>query len=286
MVKTVETFQDFSFKKFTEPVVIVGGCKDMAAMQKWKDVRYMESFITKKVPVEVRMDKQDARPKKRRVYMTVADMLDHMRKDTPPYYYLAEYSLSGRQKDDIRFSFDALRSDYLDNKLFLGYDSYTNAHFHGDADFLVNQVVGKKTFYLWDYHDNPQLWRSNFVWPLTKYNHIKGNFFKMDRSKLKVYKVVLHPGDSLAIPPWWFHAVHGHDWSITITTVYTHRPFTHPMLMVRHTVASIPTYKTQLSIILLVVCFVSNNIYVKVTSLLLLVALLGLAIPHPDDTLA
>ena len=60
MLKIVETFQDFSFKKFTEPVVIVGGCKDMAAIKKWKDVRYMESFITKKVPVEVRMDKQDA----------------------------------------------------------------------------------------------------------------------------------------------------------------------------------------------------------------------------------
>jgi hypothetical protein len=48
MLKIVETFQDFSFKKFTEPVVIVGGCKDMAAIKKWKDVRYMESFITKK----------------------------------------------------------------------------------------------------------------------------------------------------------------------------------------------------------------------------------------------
>ena len=59
-VRTVKTFSDFDFKQFTEPVVIVGGCQDMAAIRKWKDVRYMESFITKNPVVEVRVDKQDA----------------------------------------------------------------------------------------------------------------------------------------------------------------------------------------------------------------------------------
>ena len=35
-----------------------------------------------------------------------------------------------------------------------------------------------------------------------------------------IYKVVLKPGDSLCIPPWWWHAVQGVGFSCSITKIF------------------------------------------------------------------
>ena len=41
-----------------------------------------------------------------------------------------------------------------------------------------------------------------------------------DHNKLKIYKVVLKPGDSLLIPPWWWHNAFSEDFSCSITKKY------------------------------------------------------------------
>ena len=42
----------------------------------------------------------------------------------------------------------------------------------------------------------------------------------MDHSKMKIYKVELEEGDSLMIPPWWWHAVEGIGLNCSITKTY------------------------------------------------------------------
>jgi hypothetical protein len=42
----------------------------------------------------------------------------------------------------------------------------------------------------------------------------------MDHSKMNIYKVELEEGDSLTIPPWWFHAVQGLGVSCSVTKTY------------------------------------------------------------------
>ena len=59
----------------------------------------------------------------------------------------------------------------------------------------------------------------NSFWNKNK-NFIFDNFFKLNHDSLKVYKVVLNPGNSLLIPPWWFHSVKGHGFSVSITKTY------------------------------------------------------------------
>ena len=71
---------------------------------------------------------------------------------------------------------------------------------------------------MYDYYDNPSL--EPFSIFHDKYNFIKDNFWDLDLSKYKVYKVVLEPGDCLLIPPWWYHAVKSIDMSCSITFVY------------------------------------------------------------------
>lgn len=71
---------------------------------------------------------------------------------------------------------------------------------------------------MFDYNDNPTLKMNPFI--SFSNNFIKDNFFKLDHDKYKIYKVVLKPGNSLLIPPWWFHAVQGNEFSCSITKVY------------------------------------------------------------------
>ena len=59
----------------------------------------------------------------------------------------------------------------------------------------------------------------NSIWSNNS-NFITDNFFKLNHKQFKIYKVTLQPGNSLLIPPWWFHAVKGHDLSCSITKVY------------------------------------------------------------------
>jgi hypothetical protein len=60
-----------------------------------------------------------------------------------------------------------------------------------------------------------------------KSNFAKEDFFQLDHSKMKVYKVTLQPGDSLMIPPWSWHATQGHGINMSLTQIFNRSDLTY-----------------------------------------------------------
>ena len=105
----------------------------------------------------------------------------------------------------------------LDTLIFFGKNSRSGCHVHGQEDYILNQIYGSKTVYMFDYYDN-FIFTNNFFGKQA--NFLCENIFNKDHSKMKIYKVVLNEGDSLTIPPWWWHATEGNDVSCSITKIY------------------------------------------------------------------
>jgi hypothetical protein len=119
--------------------------------------------------------------------------------------------------------------------------SGSQAHMHFRNDYILNQIIGTKIMYFMNIDDNihngfkitspysdyPRFLSFNKIPSQASTNHnftindINKNIFNidhLDHSKYKIYKVVLNPGDSIVIPPWWFHsAITYDDFSLSIT---------------------------------------------------------------------
>ena len=114
-----------------------------------------------------------------------------------------------------RFKF---KRKYILKDLYLGINTYANCHLHLSNDAVLNQIFGKKIVYMYNYYDNPSLEPVSIFHKNP--NFIKDNFWALDLSKYKLYRVVLEPGDCLLIPPWWYHAIKSINMACSITFIY------------------------------------------------------------------
>ena len=124
-------------------------------------------------------------------------------------------SYTNRFLDGIQLKFTQLK--------FSEFKDIQRMSVHEIRDYIIgNSNDSNKTLtiieYALNYYDNNIDFAGYFS---GRSNFIKDNFFQLDHSKMKIYKVDLLPGDSLCIPPWWLHAVQGFDHSISITKTYT-----------------------------------------------------------------
>lgn len=225
-IKTVSDFKEIDYNNFSEPVLVSQGCLSMTAVRRWS-VEYL-SQIFKDTPITVEVyqnkDSMGGTNVNKHQEKPFREVINHIMTGKPPFFYFAEIPISEYEKDigtflkqDIQNDFDRLRKP-VEELIFMGYDSLSGCHLHINDDYILNQIIGTKTIYLFHYRDNPQLKMRSF---LSKNNNfLKDNFFKLEHSKLKIYKVTLKPGNSLVIPPWWFHAVQGNKFSCSITKVY------------------------------------------------------------------
>lgn len=113
--------------------------------------------------------------------------------------------------------------------MFFGKNVGSTTHVHVSNDYILNQIFGEKTVYLFDFYDNSDqgLKFGNPCDPndelFLKKDTMEVFDFDIrltDHNKLKIYKVVLKPGDSLLIPPWWWHNAFSQDFSCSITKKY------------------------------------------------------------------
>ena len=111
--------------------------------------------------------------------------------------------------------------------VFFGKNASSSCHFHIWLNYLLHQIIGKKTLYMFDFNDNDDQLKRGSPWDIyRKFTFWKHNDKTLnmkdeeERKKLKLYKVTLEPGDSLMIPPWWYHDTTGHGLSCSITSKY------------------------------------------------------------------
>lgn len=215
------------FNDFKKPLIIRGGCKDTLAYKNWNLNYICDSFEV--LPSDIFSSKenmQSSKPDDRAVIIKTNILRDKLFNKYPPYYYVANQFIPQDFENiinDLKSKSDLYRmpgwNGYTGYNLFIGNETYTNSHLHFFQDFLVNVIIGKKIFYMWHVDDNKSLHDEEYQ--RTHYN-IK-NFWKRDHSKMKIYKAVLNEGDSMILPPWWYHAVYTPGFCIMCAKIYNKR---------------------------------------------------------------
>jgi hypothetical protein len=201
----------------------------MEAVKKWDNVEYLkEQFMNAKVDVEHYKTKADFETSIAKMkWMRFNDYFDNMGDRT----YVPDCSLYDlKDKINGQIFYDLINPNDVriglkhsdgnvgvpdDINLYIGKDTKTGMHVHIEDDFMLNQVVGKKKIYFLDFE---HLTLKPF-W--NKYqNFSRENFFRMNWEEMDIYYAELEPGDSVCIPPWWWHAVESKDYTIGIAKLW------------------------------------------------------------------
>ena len=223
-VKEVNSFLDI--KDLNEPILVKSGCSDMTAVKKWNLNYLLETIGDQEFKFEKYKKKKDMQIMKVvgcSMRLSFSEFVKKSYEGKSPHFYFADKDLDEYKDklpdsilEDISGKVDILFGEPEQNNIFLGVNCMTGCHIHILEDFILNQIVGDKIVYLFDYNENYVTPRNILT---NSFNFCKENFFKMDHSGKKIYKVVVKPGDSLCIPPWWWHATKGVDFSCSITKI-------------------------------------------------------------------
>lgn len=277
-VNSFNELKESELQNFNEPILVKNGCKPMSAIEKWNLKYLKEKFGNVILPVEKysSLDNMNKLNKKD-LKMKFSNYLDKI--DGDKLYYCAEVPLENYYDkidcdifDDLEYDFDDIREPDS-HLLFLGKNKNSGCHLHIGDDFLLNQIIGKKNVYMFDYNDNPELKMNSFY--NEKPNFIKKNFFSLDKKQLNLYKVELEPGDSLLIPPWWWHATEGIGLSCSVTKTYERTDntilFNYPYLYFLNAIEMLYEYIHH------------NSIYIMIVLLMLIIILLYSIIISNDN---
>ena len=225
-IKIISSIQQLGNNDFNEPILIKGGCKATIAYKIWNKKYLKKNFENVKIDIEQYDSKKDINTTKssKNVLLHFNDYLREINNKKPPFYYCAEIQLENlKNKIHENIISDIKNPLYKrvpdQNLLFLGYNKRSGCHLHITDDFLLNQIIGRKIIYLYHYENN-QL-------PMNKFYKSQNNFLKDDffsiKNKTNCYKIILEAGDSITIPPYWFHATEGIQFNCSITNVYNRK---------------------------------------------------------------
>jgi hypothetical protein len=242
-IPIINNYNINDFKEINYPVVIKNGCNDMSALKNWNYKYLQKNFKNNKFKVQF-FEKLEHSETTNTSYISEGTYRDVLRnlyiKNTN--IYLAGFPLeiyknkiSDNIFNDIKSKMDKFRKPEL-HILFIGKNAKSGCHLHVEDDYVLHQIFGTKTVYLCDYHDNNFELNNFFSF---RNNFITKNFFKLNHKLYKIYKVTLFPGNTLLIPPWWFHAVQNNGLSCSISNIY-YRPNNNyiidkPLLLIRST---------------------------------------------------
>lgn len=219
--------RDIVSNDFTHPVVIRGFYKPKAIKLGFEG--FTKLFGNSELPIEI-YDKHDTSTTGADTgHMSFPNLIKHWKKNRSPSIYCAEVDLLDRDilrtNKNKHLLHKTLQNPNLDSRkimsllLYLGNNHASGLHLHVNSDFILNQLYGSKTVYIFDNYENSNIHKNSFFQP-DKSNFAKEDFFKMDHSKMKIYKVTLQQGDSLLIPPWCWHATQGHGINTSITQTF------------------------------------------------------------------
>lgn len=208
-------------KDFNQPIVIRGLYQSKAMQMSSESI--IKLFGDSKLPIEFYDTPETRFYDSDTGTATMKGLFEHWKTDKLPILYCAEVDLFKQNMSELLL--ETFRNPNTEPKkaeallLYLGKNWGSDLHMHIRSDFILNQVFGSKTVYIFGNYDNPNI-NKNSSFDRNKYNTPKEDFFSLDHSQMKIYKVTLQPGDSLLIPPWYWHATRGHDINMSITQIY------------------------------------------------------------------
>lgn len=253
-----EKFKEM-FPKLDSVTVIRGFCKNTDAYKKWNVNTIGKIFGKQKLKMDSYSQKVGHWHEKGRK-KTMQEYIDYMKKYKNPDLYLAEFNLKDYNenmtyKNSIflkEIVNDLYNENYVEHKntfdkniMYFGKNACTECHIHFVDNYIVNQIFGSKTFYCFDYNDNDHIMNKNTITDFMTGNNIKGapgypysynnadgtttkTFMDLDFNNFsKLYKINLNPGDTLLIPPWWWHTTQGHDINCTVINTYKRKNLTY-----------------------------------------------------------
>jgi len=234
-----------SFLNLHKPFVVRNFCKDTIAVKYWNKDNINHIFDNAKFPSEIYETDDDfysGQKKDGEYKTTLSNFIGYVYSNLKPYIYIAEVDLNEIKCDHAKivehiYNYNInpnVQNSLISHNMFFGHNASSNCHIHVEDNYILNQIFGEKTIFLFDYHDNNNTWSSDWLLGsivgddvITQCNpfsytpnFIKNDFFSMDHSNMTVYKVTLKPGDSLFIPPHWWHATQGHQLNLSITSIY------------------------------------------------------------------
>jgi hypothetical protein len=233
-IKTIDfdINHSMNFKNISEPILVKGLCKHTNAYKTWNMDNITNILGDEKVDIEVFRNFDDA-------YMCTTDKMvkynatDFIKYSEKQYLYMGELDINQFKKPEL---FNDVYNPYINNDshesvIFFGKNVGSTTHVHVLNDYILNQIFGEKIVYLFDFYDNYEqgLKFGNPCDPNDELFLKKDNAMNIDDSdirlidhnKLKIYKVTLKPGDSLLIPPWWWHNAFSEEFSCSITKKYS-----------------------------------------------------------------
>ena len=220
----IENFDELpDYYNFSKPYVIRGGCRNMTAFKHDNVIEFFRDKLRNfSMDVEVYntyqdMELTDVKKYERKKFN---DASEHIVNNKKPYNFVADKDIRIYLEENDLTKFALPIDEKRTNDgilLFFGNNSRSGAHIHTNNDYVLNQIYGKKTIYMFDYYDNPLECADFFS---SRPNFLKDNIINIDHTNLKIYKVELSTGDTLTIPPWWWHAAKTEGLSVSITKTY------------------------------------------------------------------
>jgi len=225
-IDVIYDIKHVDYLNFRKPYLFKGGCSNMKIIKDDNNnIGYLNTELGNiDFPVETYENKNKMGETRIKNYENKNFNIIHEKiiNDEKPYHYLAEVDLLETKgvPEEFLGNFELEIDKYRENDgilIFFGNNGKSGCHLHTSHDYILNQIIGEKVVYMFDYYDNKIEFDSILS---SKPNFTKENFFDMDHRKMKIYKIELEEGDSLFIPPWWFHAVEGKEINCSITKTY------------------------------------------------------------------
>ena len=238
---------------FNKPIIYRGFCHSMKAIKEWNIDNLPHIFGNQKFRLEKYNSLKENCDHAADIfeYNNMKFFIDNIKNNIKNdynedsiYYYAGEITLSKFKNKNLYnyINNNRLKRCIYKSVLFAGGKySGSQSHIHVRNDYILNQIIGTKIMYFMNigdninngiqitspYGDHPRFLSFNKIPPTNKplkkftlydINETIFNIDDLDHSKYKIYKVVLNPGDSIIIPPWWFHsAITYDDFSLSVT---------------------------------------------------------------------
>ena len=228
----------------SEPIVLRGFYKDTDAFKKWNLNTLPSIFGNNKTMIECYdnyIDFMNASVCYTKNY-NMKEFIDNCKKEL---IYMGEQSIDDFDSKQLNKDIynQRLTTEPMDSVIFMGYNANSHTHIHSvNQTYILNQIIGTKTMFFFDLNDNIE----NGIGLPSPFSHDRKfiiNYNTMEpahirhlhHKNLTLYKVTLYPGDSISIPPWWWHDARCNGLSLSITEKfdrnYYNQIYKYPILL-------------------------------------------------------